>query len=300
MSANLKTPHSEKTGILARIERINNFRPENFAPFIVAGQSVGRIRRDNLPLLREWPDVFEIDAGESAVRLAARLDCYENRTEAMAEIARRLEQRGVFTYPLMNERYPVLSGWGKPPLLEIERNATIFFGLSVFGVHINGYFYEKGRMKVWLQVRSRSLRAWPGQYDQMAAGGQPVGIPVRENMIKELAEEALLPREVSQRAIPVGTISYAEAMREGVRVDTLFVFDLELPEGVAPKPDFDEVEAFESFDAEEILTRLKGPDDGTFKPNAALVMADFFIRRGMISAEDCPDYCEIIKGLRKI
>ena len=38
-------------------------------------------------------------------------------------------------------------------------------------------------------MSTRSLRAWPGQYDQMAAGGQPVGIQVRENMIKELAEE---------------------------------------------------------------------------------------------------------------
>lgn len=296
MSANPKT--SENAGILARIARINSFRPENFVPFVVAGQSVGRVRRDNLALLRDWPEVFEIGEGEGAVRLAPRLDTYENRTQAVAEIVSTLEKRGAFTFPAMDERYPVLTGWGRLPVFEMERNATIFFGLPVFGVHINGYFYENNALKIWLQVRSRSLRAWPGLYDQMAAGGQPVGIPVFENMIKELAEEALLPREVSQRAVPVGTVSYAEAMREGARIDTLFVFDLELPDGIAPRPDFDEVEAFEAFEARALLARLKGPDDGAFKPNAALVTVDFLIRRGLITADDEPDYCEIVKGLR--
>lgn len=297
MAANPKT--SENTGILARIARINSFRPENFVPFVVAGQSVGRIRRDNLALLRDWPEVFEID-GNDAVRLAPQLDTYENRTQAVAEVVAGLERRGAFTYAAMNERYPVLTGWGSPSLFEMERNATIFFGLPVFGVHINGYFYEKGALRMWLQKRAKKLRAWPGLYDQMAAGGQPVGIPVFENMIKELAEEALLPREVSQQAVPAGTVSYAEAMREGVRIDTLFVFDLDLPDGIEPRPDFDEVEAFESFDAKILLARLKNPDDGAFKPNAALVAVDFLIRHGLITADNEPDYCKIIKTLRSV
>lgn len=295
MSANPKTNLS--TGILSRIERINSFRPENFVPFAVAGQAVGHIRRDNLVHLRTFPEVFEVS--EQEVRLAPALDTYEKRTEEVSKIVEKLDQEGLFTYARMDEPYPVLSGWGRAPLFEMDRNATIFFGLPVFGIHVNGFYYENDRMNIWLQIRSKKVRAWPGLYDQMAAGGQPVGISVRENAIKELGEEALLPRELSERAVPAGTVSYAETMREGVRIDTLFVFDLELPEGVAPRPDFDEVEGFESFGALALAERLRGADDGAFKPNAALVLADFLIRRGIITADNEPDYCEIIKGLRQ-
>lgn len=295
------SPANPKTrpcgGILQRIERINSFRPENFVPFLVAGQAVGRVRRDIVKTLSQWPDVF-VRAAEG-IHLAASLDNYENRTRALEAVVATLEAQGAFSFPPMREPYPVKGGWGEEPLFEIERNATILFGVPVFGVHVNGYHYENKDLKIWLQLRSKTLRAWPGVYDQMAAGGQPVGISVYENTIKELGEEALLPRAIAERVVPVGTVSYAQEMREGVRIDTLFIWDLELPAGVVPRPDGVEVESFTCFDSGNLLDRINDPEDAAFKPNAALVLADFFIRHGRIGPDSDPDYAAILGRLRR-
>jgi hypothetical protein len=40
--------------------------------------------------------------------------------------------------------------------------------------------------------------------DNMVAGGQPLGIGLMENVIKECGEEAGIPEAIARRAIPIG------------------------------------------------------------------------------------------------
>jgi thiamine pyrophosphokinase len=63
--------------------------------------------------------------------------------------------------------------------------------------------------------------------------------------VKEAGEEASLPAELATRAVPAGRVSYVMANDEGLRRDVLHVYDLELPEGLTPRPNDDEVERFE-------------------------------------------------------
>lgn len=65
---------------------------------------------------------------------------------------------------------------------------------------------------------------------------QPHGLGPQENVIKECEEEASIPRELAQRAVPAGAVSYSSEQSEGLKRDVLFCYDLELPLSFEPKP----------------------------------------------------------------
>lgn len=285
--------------LLDRIHALNCFAPKDFVPLDIPPlDAPGFVRKDLLPLLAEFPDIFILTP--ESVRLSGALDTYEKRTHALERVVESLDRQNVFLFRKMREMYPVHDGWGRDPSFEVERNALMFFGLRTQGVHVNGYSIDQAnRMTIWLQERAATLSAWPGLLDQMAAGGQPIGLSVRENMVKEGGEEALLPKDIMEQSVATGTISYCLAFGEGLRRDTIFTFDLRLPEGVIPRPDHEEVASFQSFTADEALAMLYDPTETRFKPNADLVLIDFFIRHGMITAETEPDYVRIIRALRQ-
>jgi len=65
--------------------------------------------------------------------------------------------------------------------------------------------------------------------------GSRTGLSLRENLAKEAEEEAGIPEHLIAAARPVGVIRYAKAIPHGVRRDTLYVFDLEVPQDFAPQ-----------------------------------------------------------------
>jgi len=74
-----------------------------------------------------------------------------------------------------------------------------------------------------------------------------------------------------------------------------YVYDLELPESVVPKPSDDEVEGFELMNVEDVKEALR---QGEFKPNCAMVLLDFFVRHGVLTAED-DGYIELVARLHR-
>lgn len=78
--------------------------------------------------------------------------------------------------------------------------------------------------------------------------------------------------------------------------DVLYLYDLEIPEDVIPKPKDDEVEAFFLMDVVQGKEALLNED---FKTNCASVMIDFFIRHGIITDDNEPDYLEIVTRLHR-
>ena len=127
------------------------------------------------------------------------------------------------------------------------------------------------------------------------AGGQPHGIGLRENMIKECAEEAGMSRALAEGAEAAGAITYLCERPEGLRNDILFCFDLALPASFEPRNEDGEVEAFYLWPVEQVRAVLADSDD--FKFNVALVNIDFLMRHGYLTADE-PDYLEILHGLR--
>ena len=75
----------------------------------------------------------------------------------------------------------------------------------------------------------------------------------------------------------------------------LFCYDLTLPTDFAPRNTDGEVDWFELWPLEKLVARVRDSDG--FKFNVALVLIDFFARRGILGPDD-PDYMAILDGLR--
>jgi hypothetical protein len=150
-------------------------------------------------------------------------------------------------------------------------------------------------LHIWVARRSRFKPTGPGKLDHLVAGGQPFGIGLTENLLKESAEEANLPEALARRARPAGFVSYVMENEEGIRNDVLFVYDLAVPADFAPRNTDGEIEEFFLWPLERVVATLESSD--AFKFNVALVITDFLVRRGLLPPED-PGYLEIVHGLR--
>jgi 8-oxo-dGTP pyrophosphatase MutT (NUDIX family) len=279
---------------LERIAYCRRWDPAAYRPFVIDGRTLGRVSHGAAGRLAEFPEVFVVN--DAAVALAPGLDDFDTRSQAVAEVLRELKAQGEI--PLWRgEDYPVLLRWGEAPALKAERAAVPLLGTRGFGVHVNGLVRGPGGLEMWVGKRAADKQTAPGKLDHVVAGGQPFGLGVRENMIKEAGEEAGIPAGLAARALAVGAVSYRCERPEGLRDDVLFCYDLVLPDDFVPRNTDGEVESFALWPIEEVLARIRETED--FKFNVALVILDFAIRRGLIAPDD-PDYQEIWEGLRLV
>jgi hypothetical protein len=114
--------------------------------------------------------------------------------------------------------------------------------------------------------------------------------------LKEGEEEASMPRCLTERAIPVGAISYRMETGLGIRDDVLFVYDLEIPADFVPRNQDGEFVDFELIPASEVVERIRTTND--FKFNVNLVILDFALRHGILRPDD-PEYLDVATGLHR-
>ncbi len=278
---------------LDRIRECNAHDLSRFRPFLAGGVRVGWVKHGFAGRLAAFPDAFRVS--ESAVVLAPGLDTFAARTAAVDEALRRLAADGLIT-GWRDEPYPVGPSFRDPPLLQMERAAVPWFGVRAYGVHMNGYVRDGDGIRLWVARRSPDKPTYPGMLDNMVAGGQPVGIGLRENLVKECEEEAGIPPGLAARAVPVGAVSYCHETGEGLKPDVQFTFDLELPPDFQPRNADGEIAAFYLWPVERVMETVR--DTTRFKFNCNLVIIDFLVRHGLIGPGD-PDYVDIVTGLRR-
>ena len=280
---------------LDKIRAANIHDLGNFLPFSVSGTRVGCVKHAFAERLARWPEVLRID--DNGVTLAENLDSASvpaaERTQALNGVMQQLRDEGHID-GWRDELYPVNRTWSEPAFLLIERAAVPWFGVRAYGVHMNGFVRAPDGLKMWVARRSLSKPTGPGKLDQMVAGGQPADIGVFDNMLKECAEEAGIPRDIARRVRAVGAISYALETDTGFRPDVIFNFDLELPDNFTPVNTDGEVDAFYLWPIEQVMETVRDSDE--FKFNCALVIIDFLVRHGYAAADD-PDYSDIVEGL---
>ncbi len=268
-----------------------------FPRFVVADTAVGWVRPDIALRLRDFPDVFEVTS--EAVRLDPRLADFDARSRAVEAVLRRLREDGLVP-GWRDEPYPVGTDFHVAPLLKMERAAVPGFGVRAYGVHLNGFVEAapggNDGLQIWVARRSRFKPTGPGKLDHLVAGGQPLGLGLMDNVVKESAEEASIPEPLARGARPAGFVSYVMVNEEGVRNDVLFVYDLAVPAGFVPVNTDGEIEEFFRWPIERVIETLASGD--AFKFNVALVIVDFLVRRGILAPDD-PDYLEIVHGLRQ-
>lgn len=198
-------------------------------------------------------------------------------------------------------------GWDKELLFTMERTACALFGVVTYGVHMNAHVRdgETGEVKIWTPRRARTKQTYGGMLDNAVAGGLEATESPLECLVRESAEEASLPEAlIRERVKPVGTVTYFHVRTEkaGGEVGLLqpecqYVYDMELPADVVPKPGDDEVEEFYLWSVGEVREAM---GKGEFKPNCAVVMLDFLIRHGFVSAEEEKDYIEIVSRVHRV
>lgn len=270
---------------LDRMKACNNGDMSRYVPFHGRGAHLGWVREDRLSVLEAYPDIF-VFLG-TRVALHDRLDDVDSATDGVDTAMRDLRLKGRLP-SWREERYAVSRRFGGEPLLSIERAACPLLGIRSWGFHLNAYVRRPDGLYLWIAERAHDKTTYPGLLDNTVAGGQPEGLTLAQNVVKECAEEASLGAEIAARATPVGVMSYRHETEEGLKPDEMFCFDLELSEDEVPEPSDGEVHAFHLLPAAEVMAIVR--DTERFKFNCAAVLIYFFVRHGLIDPDLEADY----------
>ncbi|KAN0096604.1 thiamine pyrophosphokinase-related protein-like protein [Hyaloscypha variabilis] len=225
----------------------------------------------------------------------------------------------VCAYWRKNQTFKVLAGWrdelytvydeglegGK--VFDVERSASCLFGVVTYGVHMTCYTASPSSphgIKIWVPRRAKTKSTYGGMLDNTVAGGIASGEVPFECLVRESEEEASLPEDLVRGKVEAkGTITYFHVRepRAGgesglMQPECQYVYDLELPEDVLPKPNDSEVECFYLWTVDEVNEAL---GRGEFKPNCAMLMLDFFVRWGILNEGNEPHYEEIKRRLHR-
>eukprot|EP00592_Proboscia_alata_P004529 CAMPEP_0194369272 /NCGR_PEP_ID=MMETSP0174-20130528/17553_1 /TAXON_ID=216777 /ORGANISM="Proboscia alata, Strain PI-D3" /LENGTH=384 /DNA_ID=CAMNT_0039146111 /DNA_START=68 /DNA_END=1222 /DNA_ORIENTATION=- len=330
MSSDGSNPTSTDTVAERLLHRVRRNDRANDAyrsalPFVIGNTELGRVMPPFVQILSEYPDLFAVTNSE--VRLIddntpATGDLLATRSQAVQTVLEDLRNRDVV--PALrgwrDELFAVREGFHTPPQLLIERAAAVLFGVSAYGVFLNGYTCEGGSgsdggsagagagghpTHVWIGIRDESKATWPGRMDCMVAGGLAAGMLPQEAMVMECAEEAGIPNDLANTMKPVSAVSYTGFNDDewGLKPDQLFCFDLEVPIGYTPVPVDGEVQRFRKVPLPELVEMLavevtqEDDSDNLWKPNTGVVLIDFLVRHGAIDANEA-GYLELLHGLR--
>jgi 8-oxo-dGTP pyrophosphatase MutT (NUDIX family) len=257
---------------------------------------------------REVKGNLEINHAECTILL------FNQSTESeRSEIAAALT-----SYWRANRTFKMLAGWrdelwpiygrhNDDLLYNMERSAIGLLGVMRYGVHMTAFVRSEASshgIKIWVPKRAATKSTFPGMLDNTVAGGLMTGEDPFECIIREADEEASLSEDiVRSRAKLVGEVTYIYITEERaggeaglIYPECQWVYDLELFDDVIPKPKDGEVEEFSLCTIEEVQVQLA---QGRFKPNCALVVLDFFMRHGILTRENEPDYDEINRRIHR-
>ena len=277
-------------GFIDHITHCNNCDFTQFFPWSIDEKRVGYVHRKIVPKLLNFPYVFNMES--DSLKMSKNLNTAQERSQALEEILKTFIRAG----EILDEKYAVCPEVGQPALMTIDRGAADLFGILSTGFHLNGIVQSGQNLKMWVATRAKNRGTFPGLLDNMVAGGQPAGLTLEENVIKECHEEASIEEKLARRAVPSGQISYTMQVGTKMRRHVMYVYDLELPSSYRPTPLDGEVEKFELLPIENIIDIVKSCPN-SFKFNCNLVIIDFLIRHCFILVNH-PDYHDIVNGLK--
>lgn len=266
---------------IKRVNACNSANTSNYLPFVIDDRQMGWIKPAFSQQLAQWSNIFKLD--DKSVQINDAIQGFQDRSEALDEVIHSLVQQQVIR-AYLDEPYPVTAGDRNAAIMTVDRSAGAYLGIRCFGQHLNGYVRKDDGIHLWVARRARDRHIEPGKLDNMVAGGLPWHISLEQNLIKECAEEAGMSKELASQAQAAGTVSYLAESVNGIKPDTLYCYDIELPEDFIPVCTDGEVESFQLMPAEEVLQIIHDSDD--FKPNCNLVILDFMIRHGLLNPQE--------------
>ncbi|BCS10990.1 thiamin pyrophosphokinase-related protein [Aspergillus luchuensis] len=271
---------------------------QNYHAFRITGipQTLGYIPNELITTF-PWPsDTWAINTtptNKTITLLTPPTATASTRTAILFPTLQQLASHGILR-GWRNETFP-LYGPDGTAILEIERAASALFGIVTYGVQMLCYTDDKvsNTPHLWIAKRSSLKQTYPGMLDTTAAGGLSTGLPPREAIMREASEEAEIPEELLRKEIRfVDRISYFHVKKESVggigmvellQPEVEYLYELRLGKEVVPSPADSEVEDFRLWGVKEVKKAL---GEGRFKPNSAVVVVDFLLRRGLLDGND--------------
>lgn len=276
------------------VRDLNNFDIQGFLPLLHNDNVIGYVNDQFKQLLNTRPFTITDEAvlytnssvDEDTTLIRKHFEILRDSADTPAEI--RNELKG-----WRNEEYGVYSS-DNTLLFRLERAAAGILGIPTYGIHLTAY---TDNYKIWIPRRSYSKQTYPGMLDNTVAGGIAFGDSVIHTVIKECEEEANLPADIINNGIKsTGVVTYFYQKNDiFAQPEIQYIFDLQVPDDVIPKPNDGEVESFKLMDVDEIKDALLSRQ---FKPNCALVMIEFFMRHGIITP-DIEEYVELSQSMHR-
>ncbi|CCF44565.1 thiamine pyrophosphokinase [Colletotrichum higginsianum] len=233
----------------------------------------------------------------NSTRLEAAFDQIRNHLHRAGPWAGKLKKYD-------DEKWPLV---GAPFEAGILCDIVPIFGTVTTGVHLN-IFQEKGKETLIYVAQRAKNKSFGSLLDQCAAGGFQSGTDkdALSCMVREAKEELKkgLPENLQGRIKKQQCIQYCDIRDERWGDDEIGVpepgikvpFDLELREDTAMRGETKEIMRIEAMNVAQVRAALLA---GKFKPNCALVMIDFLIRKNLLTdAQDLRDVPEIRKLLK--
>lgn len=253
-----------------------------------------------------WTADFKVDHKAKTVHLSptdTATSPYISYTTALSKLVQEAIDHETFSvihgkhsepYPIVGANFPV----------SIERYASNLFGIISRGAHLTIYTNNPDGMRIWVPRRSPNLFTYPNCLDTTVAGGVAAGEGPFECIVREAEEEASLSEELVRRdTVACGCLTYVGQHGAGdggetglIVPDIVYVYDLEVGADVVCRQNDEEVKEFSLMTVEEVK---EGLFKGEFKTNSAVVMIDFFIRHGIITAENEKHYAEIMARMHR-
>ncbi|KAF4470694.1 hypothetical protein FALBO_2408 [Fusarium albosuccineum] len=230
------------------------------------------------------------------------LGSFQERTQVMRETLLQAVREGKASSPqkFYDESLRIVSSGGEY-VLDMDRCGLDLFGVTSFSAHMIGFVKDGNSIKYWVPKRSSTKPTVPNKLDSTVAGVIRSNEKPIECMVRKIAAEASLSAEYSNaNIVSCGTISYQMSITStgnpGCQHITSYLYEMEFKAGVVPRPGNDEVGTFTLMTREDVMTALT---DGHFVANRAMVWLAYFIRHGILTPENEPDFLEICQRLHK-
>lgn len=250
-----------------------------------------------------WTSEFRLDKATQTVHLQPNdtTDIVTSCAAAMTKLLGAAQDRGsfvnLFNWP--GERFPVL---GAPFPFAVDRAISPYFGNVSTGSQLTIFTRDKNGAvaRIWIARRADHKPTFPGKLDNAAGGAVNQNETPLESLLREAKEELGIS---AAGAVSGGTISWFNVKDGGAGFDVglvepgvQFVYDLEVDAETklsSAEAGIDWVRPLSVDDVKGALLRHE------FKPSSACVLIEFFVRHGIINAENNGFCAEIVSRLHR-
>ena len=261
--------------ILNSLKELNTYNLEDFFAINFKKTKIGWINYKNKKLLeglfnlksKQTLDMNEIILKESVwyekVKSSLKIKCDEKCPVFKNQ---SIKPKKIFN---QNEKLSINQ------IIEVPRSLLFFFGFPAYGVHCNGWSIEKKKLFFYLSKRSKTVKKYPGLYDNLIGGGQPGNLSLRENLYKEGFEEVGVKKSFFKNSKLESVIDYCHVKNNLLHSAIIATYDVKVSKGFKFSNNKNEVEKVEKFELNETLKLL---EEKKLKTNCIIPISDFLVR----------------------